>query len=214
MPLSGVGVDLVRGGKDSFALARRYGNWFDEVITIPGVNVEDGPAAAGLVYNALADEGHIGYINMDVIGVGSSGYDSTKAIWPTITFGVNAAAGTKYIYRDDAGQPVFRMKNKRAEYHWRMREALDPERGDDIALPPGAEVIADLCAMRYKLLAGGIGTDKPPVVAIEPKDDIKKRLGRSPDVGEALMLANLQEYNADWSSAAVIETGIKSRWVE
>ena len=213
MPVSGVGVDLARGGKDALTLAKRYGTWFDEVVKIPGVNVEDGPAAAGLVYNALADDGHIGYINMDVVGIGSSGYDSTKAIFPDITNGVNAGAGSRYMFKDADGHPIFRMSNKRAEYHWRMREALDPERGDNIALPPGGEVIADLCSMRYKLLAGGVGTDKPPMVQIEPKDDIKKRLGRSPDVGEALMLANLQESGGEWGETARHEP-IKSRWIE
>ena len=212
MPVSGVGVDLVRGGSDAFALARRYGTWFDEVITIPGVNVEDGPAAAGLVYQALANVGHIGYINMDVVGIGSSGYDSTKAIFPDETRAVNAGAGSRYMYRDADGRPIFRMRNMRAEYHWKMREALDPERGNNIALPPGNEVLADLCSMRYKLLAGGIGTDKPPIVQIELKEDIKARLGHSPDVGEALMLANLESNTSGWSDFT--PEPIKSRWME
>ena len=76
------------------------------------------------------------------------------------------------------------MRNKRAEYYWRMREALEPEHGDDVALPPGAEVVADLCAARYKLTTAGI--------QIEDKEAIKERIGRSPDVGEAILLANLQ----------------------
>ena len=100
----------------------------------------------------------------------------------------------------------------RAEYHWKMREALDPERGNNIALPPGNEVLADLCSMRYKLLAGGIGTDKPPVVQIEAKEDIKARLGHSPDVGEALMLANLESNTSGWSDFT--PEPIKSRWTE
>lgn len=192
MPVSGVGVDLVRGGADSFALAKRYGRWFDEVLTIPGVDVEDGPAAAGLVAEALRGE-IVGYINMDVIGIGSSGYDSTKAIYPDITNGVNAAAGSDYVYEDDDGNPIFRMANKRAEYHWKLREALDPEGERPIALPPGHQIFAELTSMTYKLKAGGIGASRIPAVAIEPKEDIKKRLGKSPDVAEAIMLANLVE---------------------
>jgi hypothetical protein len=213
IPLSGVGVDLVRGGKDNFALSKRHGTWFDEVLTIPGVDVEDGPAAAGLVYNALADEGHIGYINMDMLSVGSSGYDSTKAIWPNITKGINAGAGSRYMFRDADGHPIYRMKNVRAEYHWRLREALDPVNGDNIALPPGGEILTQLCSMRYKLLAGGVGTDKPPIVQIELKDDIKKRIGKSPDEAEAIMLANFQDNSAEWGEVAQVEP-IKSRWVE
>lgn len=185
IPLSGVGVDLVRGGKDAFALAKRFGWWFAEVMKVPGVNVEDGPAAAGLMFHALEDEKHIGYITMDIIGVGSSGYDSAKVMWPGKVYGLNVAEGSSYVAmsKTNPPAPLFRMKNKRAEMYWRMREALDPANGKDYALPPGNELLADLCAARYEVLAGG-------VIQIEKKEAIKERLGRSPDVGEAVLLSD------------------------
>ena len=189
-PLSGVGVDLVRGGKDNMAIAKRYGAWFDEVVKVPGVNVADGPAAAALLYNELRDEKHIGYINMDVVGIGSSGYDSSKPLFPqTAVQPVNASEASDYAAMSNTKPPkeLFKMRNVRAEYHWRMREALDPQNGMNLALPPGNEVVADLCAARYKMMANR-------VIQIEPKEDIKKRIGRSPDVGEAIMMALHQEY--------------------
>lgn len=188
MPLSGVGVDLVRGGTDNMAIAKRYGNWFDEVIKIPGVNVADGPAAAALLYNALQDDKHIGYINMDVVGIGSSGYDSARPLFANVQ-PVNASEKSGYVAMSNANPPqeLFKMRNVRAEYHWRMREALDPANGMNLALPPGNEIVADLCAARYQMMA-----DR--VIQIEPKDDIKKRIGRSPDVGEAIMMALHDDY--------------------
>ena len=75
------------------------------------------------------------------------------------------------------------MRNKRAEMYWKMRDALDPDYGDDIALPPGNELLADLCSARYSITTAG--------VLIEPKEKIKERIGRSPDIGEAVMMANL-----------------------
>lgn len=183
-PLSGVGVDVARGGKDSLVVSKRYGVWFDELKQVPGVNVEDGPAAAGILYNAIKDDKHIGYINIDVIGVGSSAYDSAKVMFPKVVNPVNASEASDYVVRAENGQVVIKMKNKRAEYYWRMRQALDPEHGEGLALPPGNEVVADLSAAKYKWLAGG-------VIQIEDKDEIKKRIGRSPDVGEAILLANL-----------------------
>lgn len=197
MPISGVGVDLVRGGKDSFALAKRYGRWFDEVYTIPGVDVNDGPAAAQLVYEELKHE-RVGYINMDVIGIGSSPYDSVKAIYPDEAIDFNVARGSTYEFEDQDGNVIFRMANTRSEMYWKMREALDPITGDNIALPPGAEVLNDLCAARYFLLAGGVGSSKAPVVKIEAKEDIKAKLGRSPDVGEAIMMANIRPNESDY----------------
>jgi hypothetical protein len=185
-PLSGVGVDLVRGGADNLAIAKRFGSWFDEIKKVPGVNVEDGPAAAGLLFHSLEKEEHIGYINMDVIGVGSSGFDSAKVMWPGLVNGVNVATTSSYVAKSKTKTPVplFKMKNVRAEMYWRMREALDPEHGKNLALPPGNEIVADLCTAKYKVLAGGI-------IQIEKKEGIKARLGRSPDAGEAIMLANL-----------------------
>lgn len=185
MPLSAVGVDVARGGNDNMVISRRYGTWFDEPTKTRGVDVEDGPTAAGLVFQELEHERHVGTINVDVIGVGSSAYDSLVAMYPDVAHAVNVAEGSDYVAmtKEATPKPLFRMRNVRAEMHWRMREALDPEGGGDVALPPGNELVADLCAARYKVLAGGI-------VQIEEKQAIKERIGRSPDVGEAVMLAN------------------------
>jgi hypothetical protein len=72
--------------------------------------------------------------------------------------------------------------NKRAEVWWRMREELDPDQegGSVIALPPGAEVRADLAAPQWKLTTQGI--------QIESKDDIRKRLGRSTGKGDVVVM--------------------------
>lgn len=188
-PLSGVGADIARGGPDSMVVARRYGTWFEEPTKTPGAAVTDGPAAAGIVANLLKDEKNIGYINVDVIGVGSSAFDSLSAMYPGVAKAINVAEGSDYVAKSktDPPAPLFRMRNVRAEMYWRFREALDPDGGADIALPPGNEIVADLCAARYKVLAGG-------VIQIEEKDAIKQRIGRSPDVGEAVMLAWLKNH--------------------
>ena len=194
MPLSGVGVDVARGGRDALVIAKRYGTWYDELDSTPGVNVEDGPTAVGIMQRSLASDRNIGYINIDLIGVGTSCYDTAKVVWPGTAKAVNVASGTRYVARGNDGQQLFTMRNVRAEIHWRLREALDPETGDDIALPPGNDIVADLCAARYKVLAGG-------VIQIESKDDIKKRLGRSPDKGEAIMLAQ-SDFNEELQAGA------------
>lgn len=188
MPLSAVGVDVARGGRDSMVIAKRYGTWFDEPEKTPGADVEDGPKAAGLVHQALANERHVGMINVDVIGVGSSAYDSLAVMYPDAARAVNVAEGSAYVAmsKSDPPAPLFRMRNKRAEMYWRFREALDPDGGAELALPPGNELVADLCAARYKVLAGG-------VIQIEEKAKIKERIGRSPDVGEAVMLSYHEE---------------------
>ncbi|AWB24533.1 hypothetical protein DA075_29830 [Methylobacterium currus] len=73
--------------------------------------------------------------------------------------------------------------NRRAEAWWRFREALDPDQngGSPIALPPNPELRADLCAPTWTLTARGI--------QIESKDDLRKRLGRSPGKGGAVVMS-------------------------
>ena len=174
-PITGVGVDCVRGGRDKFTLAKRVAHWFDEILKIPGRDVPDGPTGAAIIQKELGPQTPL-YINIDIIGVGGAIYDSTAPMFPNV-WPVNAAEGSTYT--DHTGR--LKMRNVRAEYHWRLREMLDPVLGDGLALPPDNELLADLCAPRWKLTTAG--------VLIESKDSIKERIGRSPDVGEAVMLA-------------------------
>jgi hypothetical protein len=64
-----------------------------------------------------------------------------------------------------------------------MREALnaDQEGGSAVALPPDATIKADLAAPRWHLTPRGI--------LIEDKLQTPKRPGRSPDDGDAIVMA-------------------------
>ena len=62
-----------------------------------------------------------------------------------------------------------------------MREWLDPTNGVNGALPPDRRLLAGLTAPRYTVQAGGI--------ALEPKKDVVKRLGWSPDEADAAVMA-------------------------
>lgn len=175
-PLSAVGIDPSRGGKDKTGLSKRYDNWFDEVKSWAGVIVKDGAILAELARQEIGDVEPM-YINIDVNGIGSSAYDHIKTMYRNV-IPFNSAEGS--TYRDKSGK--LKMRNKRAEMYWRMRDALDPNGGDDLALPPDNELLADLCSARYQVSSAG--------VLVEEKDKIKERIGRSPDVGEAVMMCN------------------------
>ena len=175
-PLTAVGIDPSRGGKDNAAVAKRYDNWFDEVKAWDGVVIKDGAIMAELARQEIGDT-EPNYINIDVIGIGSSAYDHLKVMYKTVS-PFNGAEASEY--RDRSGK--LKMRNKRAEMYWRMRDALDPENGDDLALPPSAELLADLCSARYEVTSAG--------VKVEDKEKIKERIGRSPGVGEAVMMCN------------------------
>jgi phage terminase large subunit len=70
--------------------------------------------------------------------------------------------------------------NRRAEMWWTLREHL---RADELAIDPkDVRLAADLTNVKF-------GYDSRGRIKLESKDDIKKRLGRSPDRGDALALA-------------------------
>lgn len=172
--LTRVGVDIARGGDDKTVLARLYLNWFAELEKRAGRDTPDGQSIASLLIQALSGSNAVA--NLDVIGVGTSAYDISRGIGlkvHPINFSEHSSA------RDKSGQLGF--VNMRAECWWRFREALDPASGLDIALPPDPELLGDLVAPRWSMQAGGI--------QIESKEQIKKRLGRSPDCGDAVVLA-------------------------
>lgn len=80
---------------------------------------------------------------------------------------------------DAAG--VYGFGNWRAAAWWLMREALDPQSGQDVMLPPHERLTGDLTAPRIKRI------DSSARRFVEAKEDLRKRLGRSPDCADAVL---------------------------
>jgi hypothetical protein len=177
MEMTALGVDVARGGNDRTVLSARYANWFDMQIVYPGTGTPDGQHVASLV---LQNSSKNTNINIDVIGVGASAYDFVKDIMPNV-FALQSAGSSNDT--DKTGQLSF--VNNRALWWWKLREALDPVSNEEIALPDDRELMADLTATRWKLSARGI--------QMESKDEIHKRLGRSPDKGDSLVYAHVMQ---------------------
>ena len=70
----------------------------------------------------------------------------------------------------------------RAFSYWRLKELLNPVNGYDVALPPDKELEDDLCAVTAREARRG-------VIQVDDKREIIKRLGRSPDRGDAVVMA-------------------------
>lgn len=187
-PLSCLGVDVAHGGADATVIVPRHGTWFGQPKKYQGPITDSGDKAAVLV---LREHDGKAPINVDAIGYGAACCESLQR-WRQPGSGicliVNALnVGTASAEVDRSG--MFRLVNNRAAGWWKLREALDPEHGQGLALPPDPEVLADLTAPRYKLTTQGI--------LVEPKVDIIARLGRSPDVGDAIV-------NAHWPQTLVL----------
>lgn len=172
VPVTALGADIARGGKDKTVLAPRRGpNYFDQLIKVAGADTPDGPTAAALITQNRDPET---VVNLDLIGVGGSAFDCLQG-QDGVTVVAMVGSGSSSV-RDRTGQ--LGMVNKRAEWWWALREALDPDHGIGLALPPDPELRADLAAPRWKLTPRG--------VQVEAKEDVIKRLGRSPDCGDAV----------------------------
>ena len=187
VPLRAVGVDVARGGDDQTIISKRWGAYFAELIKYRGVETKTGEDVATYVMENMETYEMRSLIVLDLSGVGSSPYD----VLTRNKFNVEGfiAAGASEL-TDASG--LLEFKNRRAEAWWKFREALDPNSGEKIALPPDSELMADLTAPTWDLTSNGI--------QIEAKDAIKKRIGRSPDCGDAVVMC----FNADARAGGVI----------
>lgn len=188
MGMSVLSHDVALGGGDANAYARRHGPWYDELVCerLKG-NVDPIDLASKDI--SLMRDGCPVVIDMGG-GYGSGVYSHLKHNVQGIRLiGHNGSETSKKRTRDGK----LKFANKRAEVWWKFREALEPNLGEPIALPPDPELLADLTAPTWSLARNGI--------QVEPKEKIKARLGRSPDRGDAVV--NAWSYGEDSVSARI-----------
>lgn len=178
--MEAVGIDVAQGGADNTVMAPRWTgrsvkHWVDKLQKWKGTETPDGATVAGLFVKI---QRHAAQANIDMGGGwGGSAFEKIKEAEISV-FGFVPSGQSSGRTKD--GRLGFR--NLRAEATWRMREMLDPENDDKVALPPDAQLRADLACYRWKLVSGGI-------IQVEAKEDIRKRIGRSPDDGDAVIIA-------------------------
>ena len=177
--MDSVGADVARGGMDKTVVSPRHGTWYDKIKSLPGAETPTGATAAGFIVSCIRDKA---VVHVDALGIGGE----TVGHLESAGLQVDAVVGydTETVKGEfDKASNRLRFRNRRAMIHWRFRESLDPITGDNIALPPDPELKADLCAPMWKLTPGGI--------LVEEKLEIKKRIGRSPDKGDAVIYAGI-----------------------
>lgn len=179
IPMCAIGCD-VAVAKDKFVLAPRHDSWFARTIVIPGREVADPQQAAGRIIAIRRDNAKV------IVDVGGGwgadcyGQLTANGIDSLAYMGVKASKR-----KTDDGK--FGFANIRTEALWKLREALDPSQqgGCSMQLPPGAALRADLCAPHYLVKKQGDSV----IIAAETKEDVRDRLGRSPDEGDAIVMS-------------------------
>lgn len=180
IPMCSIGVDVAQGGKDDTVLAPRYDGWFAPLIREKGKKTREGKDVAAMVIK----ERHSGALPIIDMGGGYGG--SCFEILQDNGIECKAWKGAELsTAKTRDGRIGF--ANKRAQGIWQLREALDPQQqgGSPIFLPDEREIVADLSAFRFRMKR----QNNMMVIEVESKDDMKKRLGRSPDAGDAIIMA-------------------------
>ena len=160
-----IGLDIARFGDDSTVFCFRKGRWcyrFDEYAKKDTVEI------ANITTNFIR-EYKPARVFLDDGGVGGGVYDILKdrgfgEVVRGISFGSRAIDDERYA-------------NRRAEMWDGVREWLT----EKVQLPKDNTLLDDLCSVNKKY-------DRRGRLQLEEKDEVKKRLGRSPDKADALAL--------------------------
>lgn len=161
--LTAIGCDIARFGSDETII---IGIGEKGEVTIEGVRRgQDLMATAGQLtrYKGLK-------IGVDDAGLGGGVTDRLKeqgVIVAPVLVGSAAREDGKFV-------------NHRTEIYWALRESL---KAGDLSLPDDRKLAADLTNHKFSY-------DSRGRIKLESKDDLKKRLGRSPDRADALAIAN------------------------
>lgn len=176
VPMCVIAADVARGGEDKTVISSRYDAWFSPLVSVPGIKTPLGTDVAGLVLSNRRDNALV-VIDMGG-GYGGAPYEHLRAN-NIDTVGFNGAEKSNRRTRDKR----LRFVNKRAEAWWQFREALDPaqEGGSEVALPKDQALLAELTTPTFSV--------SPQGIKVEGKEDVKKRIGRSTDHADAVIMA-------------------------
>lgn len=160
------GVDVARFGDDHTVVYERRGMATPRLLA-EWANQDTRTTSDKLIALFRASDSPPDAIAIDDIGVGGGVTDNLRA----------AGLPARPINVGEAAHDADKFTNKRAELAWHLRAML--EAGG--CLPNSEQVRSELTAFRFLIRSGRI--------AIEGKDELKKRLGRSPDHADAIILS-------------------------
>lgn len=174
-PLTHLGIDIARSDLgDKTVIARRQ---VDTITQLDRYALADTQPIVGYATRLLEKWGC--KATVDIIGIGSGPYDQLRELFKSRVRPFNASESSDL--KDRSKELEF--SNKRSAAWWHLRELLDPAYGPTLALPPCDILTGDLTAPRR-------GRDTASgKITVESKRDIRKRLGRSTDDGDAVVMA-------------------------
>lgn len=168
------GGDVAGMGRDESVICDRYGSYVAGFDRHQSAGKADHMHVAGMLTRRLQKKDTRAYI--DTIGEGAGVYSRL------LELGYTNAISCKYSnsangLTDVTG--VYTFANMKAYLLWSVRDFLNPKNKMDAALPPNDKLAEELTETHWRFLSNGS-------IIIESKEDVKKRIGRSPDDSDAL----------------------------
>ncbi len=181
-----LGVDVAGMGRDSSVYCYRFANIVNRFYCTNSGGRADHMAIAG----RIVTEFHIhpkSIAIIDTIGEGAGVFSRMEELeledkkLAGRSFSCKYSSAARDFYErpltDITGQ--YEFENKRAYLYWAVRDWLNPKNGHEPMLPPGDELTKEAVEIKFFFKSNG-------KIMIEPKDDIKKRLGKSTDLFDSL----------------------------
>lgn len=176
-----LGVDVAGMGRDSTCFCERKGCWVAPFDVHNSGGQADHMKVAGTVIQKRRFDPRM-YVSIDTIGEGAGVYsrclelDSEQYII-SCKYSEAAKGRSDRDLTDVTGQ--YKFVNMRAWLFWCVRDWLNPKNNTGAMLPPDDRFDEEATEIKWSFRSDGR-------ILIEPKDDIKKRIGRSPDLFDAL----------------------------
>ena len=176
-----LGVDVAGMGRDSTCYCERKGSWVAPFSVHNSGGQADHMAVAGQIVHRRKYDSQM-FVSIDTIGEGAGVYSRCLELdKQEYIISCKYSEGTKQPngkdYTDITGQYTF--QNLRAYLFWCVRDWLNPKNETNAMLPPDTRFDEEATEIRWSFRSDGR-------ILIEPKDDIKARIGRSPDLFDAL----------------------------
>ena len=164
-----LGIDVAGGGSDMTVVRQRRG---DQALKQWSTSLADSEDLVSWILRIVAETGaKVIRIDSTGLGWGIVGSLRKQASWITVV-AINASAKPSQE----------RFLNSRAEMWWKGREMLEAGLLDLSGAEDTDTLLAQLSAPKWHLNSRG-------KIVIEEKAEVKKRMGRSPDNADALLLA-------------------------
>ena len=169
-----LGSDIAGMGRDDSVLCPRYGNYVPKFEVHQSSGKADHMHVAGMHIPFIADKKAKAYI--DTIGEGAGVYSRLQELGYRNVYSCKYSESAIGLH-DVTGQ--YEFANMRAYCYWSVRDWLNPKNGFGAALPPCDKLMEEVTETKWFFMSDGR-------IAIEKKDDIKKRIKRSPDYFDSL----------------------------